>query len=148
MLPEVVLLEVGEARLLVPAVGDEELADISLLGRGEGTGAIVVLIVALTAVTFDQMVLDGALQMAWHVVVHGMESDRHADGLAAAEHHALLGLGTGEVEVDGADGGTRGLGVGTEDGVQAMVLHGADVRVAGCIALALLPEQFVAGRCC
>ena len=96
-----------ELGFLGPADRLEEATEVGFFGRREGTGAVVILIIAPPAIFINKVVLDGALHPARHVVVDGAQSDGHADGLIAAVHQALLSLGTLEGEINGADGGCR-----------------------------------------
>lgn len=106
----------------------------------------MVLVVAFTSVAADKVTLERPLHPAWHVAVETSQADGHADGLAAAIHHALLSLGSFETEIDAADDRTRALDVWTHDCVETAILHWTVGRIAGYVATALLPEYFLACR--
>ena len=92
MLPQEFFDVATEGGLLVPAVVLEGLTDVALdIGR-EGTSAVVVFVIALTGIDMNKVVLDGALDAAWHVVIHGGESEGHADGLVIAEPRTTFAL--------------------------------------------------------
>ena len=70
---------------LLPAGGEEGLADETLDVGGDGTATAMVLVVALAREETDEVVLDGPLHVTRHVVIDGGKSDGHADGLVVAE---------------------------------------------------------------
>ena len=92
MLPQEFFDVPTEGGFLSPAVVFESLADVALdIGR-KGTSAVVVFVVALAGIDMNKVVLDGTLDTARHVVIHGGESDGHADGLVIAEPRTTLTL--------------------------------------------------------
>ena len=102
-LPQILLYESFECRLFCPAVPLEGLSDVAFNIRCEGTGAVVVFVVALAGVDVDEMVLDGPLNTSRHVVVDGGEACRHAYRLVVAEQRTVGTLHLGIVEVDAVD---------------------------------------------
>lgn len=83
-LPQVLFCVAIEGGVLRPAEGEEGVADEVLDVGGDGALGAVVLVVAFAGEEADEVVLDGALQMAGHVVVHLAEAEGHADGLVWA----------------------------------------------------------------
>ena len=64
------VLGVGiEDGLGFPAVGLDGFADDLLYVGGDGAGAVVVLIVSLTGIDVDEVILDGTLDAAWHIII-------------------------------------------------------------------------------
>ena len=66
-----------EGGLLRPAVGFEGLADVAFHIRCHGTGAIVVFVVALAGIDMDEVVLNGTLHTAWHIIIDSGDTNRH-----------------------------------------------------------------------
>ena len=92
-----------EDGFLLPAEGEESLADGLLYIGGDGAFAVVVFVVAFAGVDADEAVLDGALEMMGHVVVHLLESEGHAHGFVGAVLRAAFALHQWIPEVDGTD---------------------------------------------
>ena len=67
-LPQIFLDIVEESGFLCPASIDDDLADVALYVWCQGTGAVVVLIVALAVVDGNEVMLDVMLYATWHVV--------------------------------------------------------------------------------
>ena len=60
----------------------------------------MVFVIALTGIDMNKVVLDSALDAAWHVVIDGGESDGHADGLIIAKPRTTFTLHLRIVKVD------------------------------------------------
>ena len=88
-MPEIFLDVIEEAGFLSPAGIDHDLADVAFDVGCQGTGAVVVLVVALAGIDGNEVVLDAPFYATWHVVVDGAETDRHADGFVVAVHGAV-----------------------------------------------------------
>ena len=63
----------------------------------------MVLVIALAGVDNNQVVLDGALHTAWHVVIDSRQFDGHADDLVFAKQGTALTLHLRIAEVDTGD---------------------------------------------
>lgn len=139
--PQVLFYIAIEGRLLRPAKLDEDTADDLFLGWRDGLIAAVKLIIAFAIEEIDEMVLDGLLQMFGHVVVHRLEAERHAHGLAAhvARAVGLLHLGVPEIDA----GGNRVLlgDIVLQETVQAMFPERALIAVTDSIFSCLLAEK-------
>jgi hypothetical protein len=68
----------------------------------------------------NKVVLDGALDAAWHVVIDGGESDRHADGLIFAKPRTLFTLHLWIGKVDALNEHSVLRGISTEDTVKTV----------------------------
>lgn len=144
-LPQILLDVAGEGGGLRPAVVVEGAADVGLyLGR-EGTGAVVVFVVALAGIDADEMAFDSFLDAARHVVIDGGEADGHADGLVPAEEGAVGTLHLRAVEVDAVDKQAVGGHIAGEDAVQAVLTKRTGGAVANGIAVGLCGEDLFAG---
>ena len=123
----------------------EGAADVGLyLGR-KGTGAVVVLVVALAGVDADEMVFDGLLDAAGHVVIDGGEADGHADGLVVAIERTAFVLHLRTLEVDAVDKQAVGGHIAGEDAVEAMLAQRTGAGVADDILVGFLGEDLFAG---
>ena len=131
-----------------PAVVLEDLADVTLDVGSQRAGAVVILIVALAGVDVDEVVLDGSLQTAWHVVIDGGEPLGHADGLVLAEQWTVFALHLRITEIDTGNVEAFCRLVVAENAVKAVIAQGADVTVAGFVVVGLLGEDFFAGLRC
>ena len=78
-LQKILFCVVVEGGLLLPAEGEEGLADDLLDVGGDGPAATMIVVIAPARKEVDEAVLDGALQTARHVVVHLLEAEGHAD---------------------------------------------------------------------
>lgn len=144
-LPQILLDVAGEGGGLRPAVVVEGAADVGLNLGWEGTGAVVVLVVALAGIDADEMAFDGLLDAAGHVVIDGGEADGHADGLVPAEEGAVGTLHLRAVEVDAVDKQAVGGHIAGEDAVQAVLAQRTGGAVANGIAVGLCGEDLFAG---
>lgn len=111
----------------------------------EGTGAVVILVVAFAGIDSDEVVLDGTLQMGWHIVVDSGQANWHADGFVATEITAVGCLHLWGGQVDAGDQVLFFAHIAGEDAAEAMVAQGADGAVAYDVACGLLAEKVVAG---
>ena len=75
----------------------------------------MVFVVALAGVDMNKVVLDSALDAAWHVVIHGGESDGHTDGLVIAEPRTTFTLHLRIVKVDALNEHSVLRRISTED---------------------------------
>ena len=144
-LPQVLFDVTAELGFFAPAVGLDGLADVTLYIGGEGTGTVVVLVVALAGIDVDKMVLDGALHTARHVVIDSGETNRHTDGLVLAELGTVLSLHLRILQVDTGDidpvlGFVTGKNV-----MEAVLTKQACLTEAGWVVVCLLCEDFFAG---
>jgi hypothetical protein len=103
LLPQIILNKVEESGFLCPTVVFQSLTDIAFYVRGERAGAVVVFVVALAGVDINQVVLDGTLHTAWHVVIDRRQFDRHADDLVFAEQGTAFTLHLRIAKVDAGD---------------------------------------------
>ena len=151
-LPQVLLGIAEEYGLLLPAEGEEGLADVSLDIGGEGTGAIVIFVVALAGVLGDEVLLDGTLHAARHVVVHLAEAVGHDDGLVTGIAWTALLLHQRVAEVDAGGDELVFWQVVSEYAAQAVLAEGAAGGVAYDIAFGFLGEKSLGGKgslvCC
>ena len=122
-------------------MGLEEASDVGFNVGGEGTCALVVLVVALAGVLDDQAVLDAALHPGRHVVIDGGEAAGHAAGLRTAIERAVLGLRLLDGQVDGVDDHPILGHIGGEDAAQAIVAQRTVLAVAGGVALGFTSEE-------
>ena len=104
----------------MPAVVAEGLADIALDIGSEGTGTVVVLVVAFAGEEADEAVLDGALQMMGHVVVHPFEAEGHTDRLVGAILGAIFSLHPWVSEIDTGNNKVIHGDIVLEDATKAM----------------------------
>ena len=119
-----------EGGLLSPTVVFEGLADVALdIGR-EGTSAVVVFVIALAGINTNKVVLDGALNAAWHVVIHGGESEGHADGLVIAEPRTTFTLHLRIGKVDALNEHSILRCISTEDTVKTVFMKWTHGTVA------------------
>ena len=121
-----------EGGVLLPAGGEEGLADDGLDVGGDGAAAIVILVVELTVEMIDEVVLDGALQMVRHVVVHLLETKRHTDGLVWAILRTVLALHLGITEVDCGDNRIILRNIVLQDAAKAMLPDGTILTLTNC----------------
>ena len=84
---------------MLPAIGEEDLTDDALGVGGDGTTAVVVFVVTFSGEEGDEMILDGALQMAGHVIIHAGEAERETHGFIRTISGTTLLLHLGVTEV-------------------------------------------------
>ena len=101
----------------------------------------MVFIVALTGIDVDKMVLDGALDAAWHVIIDGGESDGHTNRFVVAEHGTVGTLHRGVVEVDAKDVKPVLWRIIAEDAMQAMFTDWAGRAITNLIVVCFLSED-------
>ena len=141
ILPKILFYITFECWLFCPTVPFEGLSDVVFHIRSEGTGAVVVFVVALAGVDVDEMVLYGPLNTPRHVIIYGGEACRHADGLVIAEQRTIGTLRLGIVEVDAVDVNPVIRCVTAENAVQTMLTDRARCTVAYIIAVGFLSED-------
>lgn len=124
-----------------PAVSLDGIADVLLHVGSHGTGAVVVFVVAFTGVDVDEMVLDGALNAAWHVIIDGGEFDGHTDWFVLAEHGTVRTLHRGVVEVDAKDVNPVIWRIFAENAMQTMFTDRAGRAVTDLIVVCFLSEN-------
>ena len=121
MLPQEFFDVATEGGLLSPAVVFEGLTHVTLdIGR-KGTSAVVVFVIALTGIDMNKVVLDGALDAAWHVVIDSRESDGHADGLIIAEPRTTFTLHLRIVKVHALNEHSVLRGINTKNTVKTVL---------------------------
>ena len=128
-LPQILLNIAVEDGFLSPAGGEEGLADGGFDVGGDGTAAVVVLVVAFAREEADEAVLDGTLQMMGHVVVHPAEAEGHTDGLIRAILGTIFSLHLLVPEVDAGNDKVILGDIVLEDVAQAMFPKGAVVAL-------------------
>ena len=157
-LPKIFFNVAVEVGLLCPAVVFESLADVAFHIRRHGTGAIVVLVITLAGIDMDEVVLDGTLHTARHIIIDSGDTNRHADGLVLAEQRTILTLHLWVVQVD-----TVGIYpvfrfVTGKDTMETVLTKGADRAIADTVVISLLCKNLLSGlwgllfflhyRCC
>lgn len=143
-LPQILLDVAGELGFLSPAVTLEGLADVGLDIGGEGTGAVVVLVIAFAGIDGDEVVLDGTFHATRHVVVSAGETVGHADWGIVAVFRTVVALHLGIGEVDAGDT-TLVLGdISAEDVAEAMVAKGTAGAVAYEVVRGFFAKDFFA----
>ena len=134
-----------ESGLLRPTVGFEGLADVTLYIGRHGTRTIVVFIVALAGIDMDEVILDGTLHPARHVVIDGKKSDGHADRLILAEQRTTFTLHLRIVQVDTVGiNSVFGL-VTNKNTVEAVLTKGADRAIADAVVICFLCKGLLSG---
>ena len=91
-LPKIFLDVTAEDGFLRPTVVFEGLANVALHIWRHRTGAVVIFVVAFAGIDMDEVVLDGALHPARHVIIDSRETDGHTDGFVFAEQGTILTL--------------------------------------------------------
>ena len=134
-----------ESWLLDPAGIFDDLTDVLLHVGSHGADAIVVFVVALTGIDVDEVVLDGALDAAWHIIIDGGETGWHAYGFVFAEHGTVGTLHFGIVEVDTMDIDPVFWRVTAENAMKTMLPLRAGRAVAYLIVARLLSEDLFFG---
>ena len=108
----------------------------------------MVFVIAFTGIDVDEMILDGALNATWHVIIDGEESDGHADWFVLAEHRTVGTLHRGVVEVDAKDVKPVLWRIIAENTMQAMFTDGAGRAVTNLIIVCLFFENLFSGLWC
>ena len=144
-LPEIFLDVIEEAGLLGPAGIDHDLADVALNVGCQGTGAVVVLVVALAGIDGNEVVLDAPFYATWHVVVDGAETDRHAYGFVVTVHGTVGLLHLWVVEVDGLYEDTVLGCIAGEDAAQAVLPQRTNSAVANVVVVSLHRKYLFSG---
>ena len=134
-----------EGGLLRPAVGFEGLANVAFHIGCHGTGAIMVLVIALAGIDMDEVVLNGTLHTAWHIIIDSGDTNRHANGLVLAEQRTILTLHLRVVQVD-----TVGIYpvfrfVTGKYTMETMLTKGADRAIADTVVISLLCKNLLSG---
>ena len=128
-----------------PAVVLEGLTDVALdIGR-KGTSAVVIFVVAFAGIDMDEVVLDGTLHPAWHVIIDSKETDGHADGLILAEQRTILTLHLWIVQVDTVDINSVFGFVISKDAVEAVLAKGTDRAIADAVTICFLCKYLLSG---
>ena len=143
-LPQILFDVASELGFLIPAVALEGLADVGLDIGSEGTGAVVVLVVAFAGIDADEVVLHGSLYAARHVVVTVGETVGHADGSVVAVFRAVAGLHLGVIEIDTGNTTLILSDIAAEDAAEAMVAARTGRAVAYDVSGGFLAEDFFA----
>ena len=144
-LPKVLFDIAIEIGFFGPAASLDGIADVLLHVGSHGAGAVVVFVVAFTGVDVDEMVFDGALDAAWHVIIDGGESDGHTNRFVVAEHGTVGTLHRGVVEVDAKDVKPVLWRIIAENTMQAMFTDGAGRAVTNLIVVCFLSENLFSG---
>ena len=119
-----------------------------LLGWGQWTGAVVVLVVAFAAIALDEARLDAALHPAWDVVIDGLDADSHANGLVVAIHETLFRLSIWLGEVDAHGDKAILWCIRTNEGPEAVFAQRTTDGETGNVGLRLLAEDLLTGGSC
>jgi len=132
---QLILVGVGvEDGFLLPAEGDEGLADDLLYVGGDGTEGAVELVVALTREEADEVILNGTFQVARHVVVHAFETNGHADGLVGTILRTVVLLHLGIPQIDISNNRIIVWYIRAQDVAQAMLSDGTNLTIADGVA--------------
>ena len=129
-LPQIFFHIAVEDGVLGPAEGEEGLADDGFDVGGDGTAAVVVLVVAFAREEADEAVLDGAFQMMGHIVVHLLEAEGHTDRCVGAILGAIFSLHLWITEIDTGNEKVILGDIVLEDVAKAMFPKGAVVALA------------------
>jgi hypothetical protein len=143
-LPHELLDVASELGFLTPTETLESLADVGLDIGSEGTGTVMVFVIAFTGIDADEVVLHCPLDAARHVVVTVGETVGHADGSVVAVFRAVAALHLGVVEVDAGDTTLVFSNIVAEDVAEAMVATRTDRAVAYDVSGGFLAEDFFA----
>ena len=144
-LPQIFLDIAVEGGFLRPAVGFEGLTDITLHIWRHGTGAVVVLVIAFAGIDMDEVVLDGTLHTARHVIIDSEEPDGHADGFILAEQRTIFTLHLRIVQVDTICINSVFGFVTGKNTMEAVFTKGADRTIADAIVICLLCKDLLSG---
>ena len=124
IISQLILLGVAvEDGFLMPAEVVEGLADELFYIRSDGTTAVVIFVVKFPVGKVDEVILDGTLQMAWHVVVHPLEAEGHADWFDGTIVGAVCFLSHWISEIYGLDNRVILRNIVHQDAAKAMLLH-------------------------
>ena len=129
----------------MPAEVEEGLADELFYVRSDGTTAVVIFVVKFPVGKVDEVILDGTLQAAWHIVVHLFEADRHADRFVGTILGAVCFLGHWIPEIYGRDNRVILRNKVHQDAAKAMLLYWTFKTLAHCFVLRHFAEQFFFG---
>ena len=105
----------------------------------------MVFVVTLAGIDMNKVVLDGALDAAWHVVIHGGESEGHADGLVIAEPRTTFALHLRISKVDALHEHSVLWRISTEDTMKTVLTKWTYGTVANRISISLLFEDLLSG---
>lgn len=141
-LPQVLFHIAVEGGFLLPAEGEEGLADGGFDVGGDGTATAVVFVVAFAREEGDEVVLDVACEAAGDDVVHLAEAEGHTKGFAGAVARAVVSLHPGVPEVD--DGHDRVVlrDIVLQDVSKAVFAPGAAWALADATLLHHFAEKF------
>lgn len=143
---QLILLGVAvKGGLLLPAEVVEGLADELFYVRSDGTTAVVIFVVKFPVGKVDEVILDGTLQTAWHVVVHPLEAEGHADWFVGTILGAVCFLGHWIPEIYGRDNRVILRNKVFKDTAKAMLLYRTIKTLAHCFVLRHFAEQFFFG---
>ena len=143
-LPQILFDVASELGFLIPAVALEGLADVGLDIGSEGTGTIMVFVVAFAGIDADEVVLHGPLYASRHVVVSVGETVGHADWGIITVFRTVVTLHLGIGEVDAGDTTLILSDIAAEDVSEAMVAKGTAGAVAYEVVRGFLAEDFFA----
>ena len=142
--PKIFFDVAGEGGLLKPAAFLEGLEHVALDVGSQRAGTVVILVATLAGIDIDEMVLDGTLQTAWHIVIDSGEAVGHANGFVLAKQWTVFALHLGVTEVDAGGVEPFRWFVVAENAVEAVHTQRADVTVAGLVVVCLFGKDFFA----
>lgn len=119
----------------------DELLDVG----GDGAAATVIVVIAPARKEVDEVVLDGTLQTARHVVVHLLEAEGHADWFIGTVVGAVRFLSHWISEIYSRDNRVILRNIVHQDAAKAMLLHRTVLTLAHCIVLRHFAELVVSG---
>lgn len=134
-----------EDGVLRPAEGEEGLADELFYVGSDGTTAVVIFVVKFPVGKVDEVILDGTLQTAWHVVVHPLEAEGHTDWFDGTILGAVCFLSHWIPEIYGLDNRVILRNIVHQDAAKTMLLHRTNLTLAHSIVLRHFAEQFFLG---
>ena len=144
-LQKVLFCVIVEDGLMLPAEVVEGLADELFYIRSDGTTAVVIFVVKFPVGKVDEVILDGTLQTAWHVVVHPLEAEGHADWFDGTILGAVCFLGHWISEIYSRDNRVILWNKVFKDTAKAMLLYRTIKTLADGIVLRHFAEQFFFG---
>ena len=103
------------------------------------------LVVALAGIDMNKVILDSALDAAWHVVIHGGESEGHADWLVIAEPRTTFALHLRIGKIDALHKHSVLRCISTEDTMKTVLTKWTYGTVANRISVSLLFEDLLSG---
>ena len=136
---------VVEDGVLLPAKVVEGLADELFYIRSDGTTAVVIFVVKFPVGKVDEVILDGTLQTAWHVVVHPLEAEGHADWFDGTILGAVCFLSHWIPEIYGLDNRVILRNIVHQDAAKAVLFHGTILTLAHSIVLRHFAELVIPG---